>query len=145
MNVTNHISLIKTENLSSELYTNSKVRNFEINSDEPIELGGKNLAPTPFDLLNSALASCTSIYLRKIAIENDINIGKISVKIKIFVNVEKKFYFERNIIFENELIDGEYQFLLESSENTPVTRILKDKNKINTNIKGSTKNFFHNE
>ena len=59
--------------------------------------------------------------------------------------MEKKFYFERNIIFENELIDGEYQFLLESSEKTPVTRILKDKNKINTNIKGSTKNFFHNE
>jgi putative redox protein len=138
MNFLNHISLIKTENLSSELFTKSKVRNFEINSDEPIELGGENLAPTPFDLLNSALASCTSIYLRKIATKQNINIGKISVKIVISKNEEKNFYFERNIIFENYLTEEEYQFLLESSENTPVTRILKENIKINTNIKGTS-------
>ena len=135
MEIKPHLSLIKTINFESNLYSKSSVRQFEIEADEPIDKGGQDLAPTPFDLLNSALASCTSIYLRNLTNKNHMNVGDIQVKIKIFYNNDKTFLFERQIKFSNELSEIEKKYLLQQSELTPTTIVLKKGNTINTTLK----------
>jgi putative redox protein len=88
-----HLSLVKTTNIK-KLFTISKVRQFTINSDEPLNSNGTDLAPSPFDLLNASLASCTAIFIRLFAQKNNINIGEISIKIKIKKNENNGFLFE---------------------------------------------------
>lgn len=134
MEIKPHISLAKATNKSPNLLTNTIIRNFQIDSDEPIDRGGQNLAPTPFDLLNSALASCTSIYLRVISNKNNINTGTIVIKIKISLQEDKNLLFDRTITIEKEITKEQKEFLLEQSNFSPTTIILKKGNTINTTL-----------
>ena len=134
MKIKPHISLAKATNKSPDLLTNIIIRNFQIDSDEPIDRGGQNLAPTPFDLLNSALVSCTSIYLRVISNKNNINTGTIMIKIKISLQEDKSLLFDRTITIEKEITKEEREFLLEQSNFSPTTIILKKCNTINTTL-----------
>tara|TARA_B110000503_G_scaffold80415_1_gene123228 strand:- start:48 stop:455 length:408 start_codon:yes stop_codon:yes gene_type:complete len=135
MNSKTHISLIKTVNNSPNLFTTSIIREFKIEADEPIDHGGQNLAPTPFDLLNSALASCTCIYLRIIATKYKIDTGDISIRIKISKNEDKSFLFDRKITIEKEINEEQKNFLLEKSNFSPTTIVLKGGNTIVTSLK----------
>jgi len=47
--------------------TDMTVRGHTVVADEPVELDGADEGPTPFELLCSALASCTAITLRMYA------------------------------------------------------------------------------
>jgi uncharacterized OsmC-like protein len=134
MNIKPHISLIKTINKAPDLFTVSTVRDFKIEADEPIDHGGQNLAPTPFDLLNSALASCTSIYLRSVCNKHKIDTGTISIRIVITRNEDKSFFFDRKIKFEKEINQEQKAFLLEQSNFSPTTIVLKKGNTIVTSL-----------
>lgn len=77
-----HLSLVKAI-IRQKYYTESKVREFTIPSDELENIGGTNKAPSPIDLINSALASCTLMYLKNKAYRENIDVGEISIKMKI--------------------------------------------------------------
>jgi putative redox protein len=128
-----HLSLIKTTNIK-KLFTISKVRQFTINSDEPLNSNGTDLAPSPFDLLNASLASCTAIFIRLFAQKNNINIGEISIKIKIKKNENNGFLFERSISFENQISNGDKDLILVAVRDTPVTKIIRLSQPIETKI-----------
>ncbi len=49
-------------------------------ADEPVDLGGDNTGPNPYDLLLGSLAACTSITLSMYAKRKDINITSLSVE-----------------------------------------------------------------
>lgn len=49
-------------------------------ADEPVELGGENTGPNPYDLLLGSLAACTSITLSMHAKLNGIDITSLSVE-----------------------------------------------------------------
>lgn len=134
MNSKSHISLIKSVNKSPDLFTTSVVRGFQIDADEPLDHGGQNRAPTPFDLLNSALVSCTSIYLRSIINKNAIDTGAISIKIKITINEDNSFLFDRRILIEKKISEEHKAFLLEQSNFSPTTIVLKKGNTIITQL-----------
>lgn len=134
MEIKPHISLIKTSNKHPNLFTISKVRDFNIESDEPLDHGGQNLAPTPFDLLNSALASCTVIYLRLFALRNNIDIGEISLKIKIKKNENDGFLFERTISFSNKISESDKNLISEAIKDTPVTKIIRLSQTVETKL-----------
>lgn len=129
-----HLSLIRTSN-NKKYLTESKVRGFKIDSDEPQTIGGTGLAPSPVDLLNAALSSCTAMYLRNKANKEPIDTGVISVKIKVTRNEDKSFHFDRKISFENKINDLQKELLLKFSEKTPITKALKGNNTISTQIK----------
>jgi putative redox protein len=128
-----HLSLIRTSN-NKKYLTESKVRGFKIDSDEPQTIGGTGFAPSPIDLLNAALSSCTAMFLRNIASKESIDVGKISAKIKITRNEDKSFHFERKISFEKKINNTQKELLLKLSDKTPITRALKSSNKISTDI-----------
>jgi putative redox protein len=129
-----HLSLVKSSN-SKDYFTLSTVRQFTVVSDEPIGIEGTDLGPSPFDLLNISLASCTAMYIRKQAKKRQIDIGEINVKIKISKGEEEAFLFERIISFGNKLSQGDKLFLEEESKNTPVTKIITNSQQIKTIIR----------
>lgn len=51
-------------------------------ADEPVDLGGKNLAPTPYEMLVGSLASCTVITMRMYANRKNWDIKEIKVDVQ---------------------------------------------------------------
>ena len=49
-------------------------------ADEPLDLGGDNTGPNPYDLLLGALAACTSITMSMYAKRKSIDISSLSVE-----------------------------------------------------------------
>ncbi len=56
--------------------------NHQLMADEPISFGGSNLGPGPYELLLSALGTCTSMTLRMYASKKKLNIEEITVRLK---------------------------------------------------------------
>lgn len=129
-----HLSLLKAS-IQEKYYTESKVRGFTIPSDEPETIGGTNKAPSPIDLMNAALSSCTLMYLKDKADIENIAVGEIKISIKIIKNEEGSFNFERDLSFQNPISEAQKESLLKHSNNTPVTRALSNKCTITSKIK----------
>lgn len=128
-----HLSLVKSSN-SEDYYTVSHVRQFTIIADEPIIFQGTDLGPSPFDLLNVSLASCTAMFLCTQAEKSNIAVGEIIVKIKIVKVDNDNLLFERSITFENKLNEDDKSFFLEASKHTPITKIISNAQRIETVI-----------
>ena len=128
-----HLSLVKASN-AKDYYTVCKVRQFTIIADEPITIEGTDLGPSPFDLLNVSLASCTAMYLNKQAKKHQIDTGEIVVKTKIVKEEDTSLTFERHITFANQVKEQDKQILLEASKNTPVTKVISNSQKIETRL-----------
>jgi putative redox protein len=126
-----HLSLVNTVN-TGDFYSESKVRQFIINADEPITNQGTDLAPAPLDLLNASLASCTASYLRFQTTRRGIETGQILVKIKIRKDENDNLLFDRTIKFENTLNQEDISFLLDKVQYTPITKIIMQSQIIQT-------------
>lgn len=113
--------------------------------DEPVEIGGLNKGPTPYDLLCGALASCTSITLRLYANRKEWDVTRIRVEVKHSKEYkedcencdklsDKVDTFERNISLEGNLTDEQKQRLLEIANKCPVHKTLESDKIINTSL-----------
>ena len=114
-------------------------------TDEPVELGGQNKGPTPYELLIGALASCTSITLRMYINRKGWDVKRIRVRVNYSRDYkedcescsssEKKIdVFERLISFEGDLDDIKRARLLEIANKCPVHLTLEHAAKINTQL-----------
>jgi putative redox protein len=50
-------------------------------ADEPVDVGGSDSGPSPYDFLSAALGACTSMTLRMYASRKGLKIGRISVDV----------------------------------------------------------------
>ena len=53
-----------------------------LGADEPVELGGRNTGPDPFELLLSALGACTAMTIRMYAERRKLNLVAVEVRLR---------------------------------------------------------------
>jgi len=115
-------------------------------TDEPIELGGQNKGPTPYELLMAALASCTSITLRMYINRKGWDVSRIRVRVNYSRDYKedcescsstqsKIDVFERIIDVEGNLDNKMKERLLEIANKCPVHLTLENNAKIETHLR----------
>lgn len=102
-------------------------------ADEPEALGGKDTAPTPDELLEASLASCTLVTLRMYTNHKQWNVGEIKVDLSL-VREKEKSIITRTLHFENQLSDEQKQRLAQVAKACPVSKILAGGNELNVII-----------
>jgi putative redox protein len=102
-------------------------------ADEPEALGGKDSAPTPDELLEAALASCTLVTLRMYTNHKQWNVGVIKIKVSL-VREKEKTIITRELNFENELSEEQKQRLAQVAKACPVSKTLAGNNELNVEV-----------
>lgn len=102
-------------------------------ADEPEALGGKDTAPTPDELLEASLASCTLVTLRMYTNHKQWNVGEIKVDVSL-VREKEKCIITRTLHFENQLSDEQKQRTVQVAKACPVSKILAGGNELNVII-----------
>lgn len=101
-------------------------RKHHIVADEPEVLGGTDAGSSPYQLLLSGLAACTSITLRMYADRKGWKLGTIHIDLELNKDTEADSgAIKRVISFSEPLREEQRTKLLEISEKTPVTRTIK--------------------
>ena len=98
-------------------------------ADEPEALGGSDLGPTPYEYLNAALGSCTSITMRMYADRKGWPVDKITVDVSHAKEIHgdgiKRDVFTRVIAIEGDLDEAQRARMLEIANKCPVHRTLE--------------------
>lgn len=106
--------------------------------DEPVARGGRNLGPTPYDLLTAALGECTAMTVRWYAIRQGWPLEHVSVEVqhgkKMQAGSEEMIdEFHKTVsIVAPDLSDEQHQKLLEIAEKCPVHKTLTGTIRIET-------------
>jgi len=112
----------------------SKTDNILI-SDEPQEMGGKNLGFSPFELLASSLASCTLITLRMYIDRKAWDVSELSIWVDFEKNEEHTVsLFSTKILITGNVDETQKQRILKIANSCPVHKTLKNTIKIETSL-----------
>lgn len=102
-------------------------------SDVNPDQGGDNLGLDPHELLEAALAACTTITVQMYANRKGYKLKTTHVEVKV-VSEGKESVIDRKVSFEGELSDEEKARLLEISNKCPIHRLLISNITINTTM-----------
>ena len=96
----------------------------DLNADEGMALGGKDVGPAPYELLCSALCACTAITLRMYAERKQWPLQGVQVDAHYKRSGDEE-RIDRVLKFEGDLDDEQRKRLADIAERTPVTLTLK--------------------
>ena len=111
---------------SDKLYTEVKTADKNFFVDEPIEIGGTDLAPNPTKYFLGSLAACTTITLQLYAKRKGWNTGKIEVIAELDTNDSQDKKIIKTIRFENQLSTEQIGRLLAIAEICPVAKLISE-------------------
>lgn len=134
-------------NLGKEGFTTQMIAgNHRFVADEPKSFGGNELGPTPYELVSSGLAACTSMTIQMYArrkkwkldnVETHVSYSKKhSEDCEDCENKSSKIdHFEREIQLKGDLEESQVSRILEIADKCPVHRTLSSKSIISTDLK----------
>lgn len=100
-------------------------------ADEPVDAGGTDLGPSPFDLVYAGLGTCTSMTMKLYAERKGIPLAGCVVTVR-GQSKDGVFRLEREITMKGDLTDDQKKRLLEIADKCPVHRALTSKIEIST-------------
>ena len=104
-------------------------RDHVLGADEPVELGGRNTGPDPYELLLSALGACTAMTIRMYANRKKMQLDRVEVRLRhaqrAIPSSGLNDRFERRITLVGELTAEQRQKLMEIAEKCPVSQTLQ--------------------
>ncbi|NNE57060.1 MAG: OsmC family protein [Hellea sp.] len=111
-------------------YTNDvRSSRHHLYADEPVDLGGADLGPSPYEYLCAALGACTSITLRMYADRKKWPVSHISVDVSHSKEIHgdgiKRDVFTRMISVQGDLDETQHARMIEIANRCPVHRTLE--------------------
>jgi len=103
-------------------------------SDLPGEDGGSDGAPSPYDLLLSALGACTAMTIQWVAEKKQLRLRHLDVRLTQSRTKEGHHLFRRSIRVEGAFDDETRARLVSAADNCPVARTLKGEIDIETRL-----------
>ena len=98
----------------------------DLQTDEPVALGGKGLGPAPFDLYLASLSACTAITLRMYAERKGWDLGEFRAELQAEMDDDGHLHVNRILHASGPLDDAQWQRLLEVAAKTPVTKVMRE-------------------
>ncbi len=114
-------------------------RGHRLYADEPEDLGGADLGPSPFEFVLAGLGSCTTITLRMYAQRKKWPVSHISVDVaykKSGFGAEIKSVFTRKITIEGDLDEVQLKRMMAIADKCPVHKMLEAETEIRTELVG---------
>lgn len=111
-------------------------RNGTLLMDEPEKLGGEDLGPDPYSTLLASLAGCTLSTLRMYIDRKGWDIPELRISLNMAQNSadETETIISRKLVLPATISDEQKDRLLFIAEKCPVSKILKNKITINTQL-----------
>lgn len=106
-------------------------------ADEPVDMGGQDTGPAPFDFVMAGLGACTSMTLRMYARHKKIALEKVEVTLtysKTDIDGTRKDHILREISLSGNLTEAERAKLLEIANKCPVHKALEGNLVISTGL-----------
>ncbi|MDI9311103.1 MAG: OsmC family protein [Limnohabitans sp.] len=120
------IIAVKAISDTDKLYTQVQTENKIFFVDEPVVIGGTDLAPNPLEYFLGSLASCICITLQLYAKRKNWNPGKIEVNVQLDSNDVQNKKISKTICFENHLSSEQIERLLSIAEKCPVSKLISE-------------------
>jgi uncharacterized OsmC-like protein/alpha/beta superfamily hydrolase len=138
--------VVVAETLQGRFINHVVVGDHRFLADEPVDVGGLDAGPSPYDLLAAALGTCTSMTLRLYAERKRLAVGRITVEVRhdkrhaddcatclddqsVLID-----HFERSITVEGDLDEQQRVSLERIADKCPVHRTLQGIARITTTL-----------